>query len=137
MTKPIKIVPENATLIEARLEEANGRAKRHTFTSYEEIENVAEQAEKELTAFGVTKASRPGATYIATSGGYLPNAYGHKAIQTWIQIERCSSHWYLVYTSTAGLYPRQNPKRELQVTQEQADEACRRLLASVTVKKAA
>ena len=135
MTKPIKIVPENATAIEARLSEANGRARTHTFTTYLELHYLAEKAEKDLEKFGVTKANRSGATYVATSGGPLPKAYGYKAIQTWVILERRSSHWYLANAGTSDLYPRQCPARELQVTQAQADEACRRLLANVTVKK--
>lgn len=133
--KPIKVCQENAAEIEALLSNINGRARTHAFTRYSEIASVAEEAEKDLATFGVTKASRSGATYFATSGGYLANAYNNKAIQTAIKLERRSSAWYLIEGHTCDLYPKQNPKRHLAVTQEQADEACKRLLATVTVQK--
>jgi hypothetical protein len=57
------------------------------------------------------------------------------AVQTAIKLERRSSAWYLIEGHTCDLYPKQNPKRHLAVTQGQADEACKRLLATVTVQK--
>jgi tRNA G26 N,N-dimethylase Trm1 len=133
--KPIKIVQENAAQIEAALEAVNGRARTHTFRHFVSIESLAQRAENDLEAFGVTKANRKGATFYATSGGYLPNRYDNKAIQTAVTLERGSSHWYLVEIHREALYPRQNAKRHLTVTQEHADEACKRLLATVTVKR--
>lgn len=133
--KPIKICPENAAAIEKALNDANGRARAHTFTSYHAIEGLAEQAEKDLQAFGVTKARRCGARYNASSGGPLPKAYDNKAIQTGVCLDRRSNAWYLVAACTLDLWPRQNPTRELIVTQAQADEACKRLLATVTIRQ--
>lgn len=135
--KPIKIVPENQAAIRDALKAINGRAEQHTFTSYGEIEACAEEGERQLRSFGVTKANCAGARFIAESGSKLPNKYNHKAIGTRITLERRSSLWYLAEIHSYDLWPNHSPKRRLQVTQEQADEATRRLLTTVEVLRPA
>lgn len=43
--KPIKVCKENAKAIEGALKVVNGTATAHTYTSYDEIQSLAETAE--------------------------------------------------------------------------------------------
>ena len=48
--KAIPVKETNREAIEAALKEINGNSTRHTYTSYEEIEWLAEKAEEKLSA---------------------------------------------------------------------------------------
>jgi len=125
MRKPIKIerdargVAVNADLVAAWLAEANGRASRHTFTAWSDIEAEASTAESKLDKLGIPKAERAGAKLIAQSGSVLPNAYRYTARGTVITLLRRSSGWYLETVSGYDLCPKHVPGHMLHLTPEQ------------------
>jgi hypothetical protein len=125
--KPIKIVPENKAFIEAALKAVNSRAYQHTYSHYSDIERLALDAERELETTSLPKAQWVGAEYSKQSGGYLAKAYGNKAASTDVTIERRSSGWYLTKVFYADLWPKMSNKGRLALTQEQLDEAVKRL----------
>jgi hypothetical protein len=127
--KPIKITDRKSVV--------NGRATAHTYTRARDIVALSERAEKALEKFGLVKSERQGARYVDQSGERLPKAYGHKTRGTTVTLERRSGAWFLVNAGGYDLYPGNEPRAHMHVTQEQADAACRRLLSTVAVMKSA
>ena len=94
--KRIKITESNKLAIVAALAQCNGKSEAHTYTTYAEIETLANDAETKLLGL-VTKKMAPGAKFTSQSGKALPNAYKYPRQVTSVQIERGSGGcWYLV-----------------------------------------
>ena len=94
-TMQIKIQTGHAQRIEDALHVVNGRAERHTFTTYEEVATVARDAEIVLDKLGVLKKDRPGTTATMVSGSKLPNCYKYNPIRTVLSITRRTAGWYV------------------------------------------
>lgn len=135
MTKPIKIDKANAAAIEERLASVNGKASRHTFTTYGEVWRQAEDAEKVLESLSISKAARSGARYVAQSGSNLPNAYKYAAKASVVTLERRSSAWWLVGVVTYDLHPKHTPTRYVHLTAEQDETAVAALRKRYVVQK--
>lgn len=133
--KSIKIVPENMTAIETALVEVNGpqQTGHINFTSYASIGILADEAERKLEEFGLPKNLRAGASYSKKSGNGFAAAIHHNVIATTVRIERRTLGWYLTNVAQAALWPKEKPRGILVVTREQAAEATRRLLNTVTI----
>lgn len=127
--KPIKIIPENKLIIEQALATANGKAREHTYTSYEEIASLAQSEETSCQKFGLTLKDRVGVKITCQSGAVLPNAYKFKARTTTVRIERRGSGWWLIEVWGSGLQPKVKPVHTMQVSPEQVAAATKRLLA--------
>lgn len=93
--KHIKIDSDHATQLRISLAEANGTAEAHAFTRWQDLERLAEAAERQLEALGVAKGRRAGASVIAVSGGTVANAYKFSRKLTRVRIERKTAGWYL------------------------------------------
>lgn len=61
--KPIKVCKENAKAIEGALKVVNGTATAHTYTSYDEIQSLAETAENRANNLLGSKKAIIGAKY--------------------------------------------------------------------------
>ena len=96
--KPIYIVPRNrSALLQAVLDEAQGRAKVRTI-SVEDLFCVCQDAEKELTSHGVTKAHLRGVEIVADPCAQkFPSAYKYVPISTQFKAEYGPSGWRLVW----------------------------------------
>jgi hypothetical protein len=130
--KAIKIVEDNAAAIEDALKAANGRAETHAYTAFYEVERLVKAAEGELAALDLPKADRIGARWTETSGGPVPNACdkkGHGSNATRVVLERRSAGWYLLSAQQVQIGKAGGGAGRLALTQKQADEAARRLLA--------
>lgn len=112
--KSIKITDTAA--ITAALDEVNGKATAHTFTTAWEINACAEDAESKLYLLGIPKKDRAGAQYVVQSGSRLPNAYKHGAITTVVTLSRNNSGWKVEKISQATLYPNCTPRKLLLLT---------------------
>ncbi len=130
----IKVARDKATEIEAALREANGRATRHTFTAFGEIERIAERGEKALESIGIPKADRPGARYASVSGSCLPSAYNYKARATNVVLIRRSSAWWLEHVAPFELHPKTTPGDRLELTREQDAKAIAVLRRHYTIR---
>lgn len=118
--KAIKIVADNAVAIESALAAVNRNATRHTYTTAEEIIDLAERAESTLFYLLARKADMKGAVLAATSGVRpLPNSYKNSRTVTHVKMERRSTHWWLVEVESGTLFQSQCGGTHLTLTKEQ------------------
>jgi hypothetical protein len=82
----VRVVEEEGAKIEAVLKDANGKARRHTFTTAKEIAAIVCGAVESLDVAGVTLKQRAGTIIEATSGGKLPNSYKNSRLVTRVEI---------------------------------------------------
>lgn len=104
LAKPVRIENRNSEKIESLLSEVNERAKKHVFSFYEEISDLAKKAERELDRLYFSRKSRKGTQLLARSGGNF--SYGFTAtrakripsepvIRSEVLLTRGPSHWTL------------------------------------------
>ncbi|MBN8489948.1 MAG: hypothetical protein J0M00_00760 [Burkholderiales bacterium] len=135
--KQIKIVAESASTIEAALAAANGKATRHTFSTYNEIADLARYGETRLERMRLPQAERPGAKVDATSGDAMPKAYKYTRNGTRVQLLRRGAGWYLQAAEVCTLWPQDRGGARLTLTAEQDAEALRRFRATYTFEREA
>ena len=132
--KPIKIHKPNAEAIEAALKAANGTAVEHTFTTFEEVSALAEEAEKQVSALLPIKG-RPGARYVKASGDSVPNSYRGRRVATGVVLERHSLAWYLVSVERVMLFQTGGGPGQLCLTKEQDVEARERFASQYFIDR--
>jgi hypothetical protein len=93
--KSIKITTENLVPIQIALNAANGNSKAHTLCRSAEVLDVADDAERRLTALVGVKKYMAGGKATYRSGEALPNAYKYPRHTTRLSLERRPSGWYL------------------------------------------
>jgi hypothetical protein len=93
--KSIKISNENLVPIQIALNAANGKSTAHTLCRSADVIDVANDAERRLTALVGSKKHMVGGKATYRSGEALPNAYKYPRHTTRLSIERRSSGWYL------------------------------------------
>lgn len=128
--KPIKVAPIYASAIEEALKDVNGCANDHAYTTFDEIEFLADDAEERLARTGLTQAQRVGATWTETSGGPVSNSYARKGFSrpaTTVTIERRRSGWYVTSISKATINLSGGGDGVLTLSPAQDDECVRRL----------
>jgi hypothetical protein len=72
----------------------NGDAREHTYTALD-LNMVADRAEAQMAALGLTLAQRAGAVVHCVSGGNVPNAYKYSRVLTRAALTRTSGGWWL------------------------------------------
>lgn len=118
--KAIKITADNAVAIEAALSAVNGNATKHTYTTADEIIDLAERAESTLFYMLARKADMKGAVLTATSGGgSMPNSYKYSRTVTHVKMERRSADWWLVAVESGSLFQNQCGGTNMTLTKEQ------------------
>lgn len=117
--KAIKITADNAAAIEAALSAVNGKATAHTYTTAQEIIELAKRAESTLFNLLDRKADMKGAVMTATSGGSMPNSYKYSRTVTHVKMERRSADWWLVAVEAGSLFPNQHGGIDMTLTKEQ------------------
>lgn len=93
--KAIKILQKNAKDIEDALREVNGKAHKHAYTTYREIEKCMLTAQAELNLLLYPK-DHIGARWVKTSGNHVARASRNMQEATTITLERRSTGWFLV-----------------------------------------
>lgn len=111
------------------LESVNGRATAHTFTTANEVREVAKIAEDQLAASGVPLAERSGCTITATSGDAVANRYKNRRIATRVTLVRGSGAWYLTEIATTEIYPSGPAKPSIKLTDKAREAVMRAALA--------
>lgn len=120
--KPLKIDLKNEQAITAALADANGQSREHTFNTYKEIWDLAQQAERQLDELSLKKAARPGAALEAVSGEPVALSYNWARRATRVVIERRPSAWYLTELDAEAVW-QCGGKSRLLLTQDQDAEA--------------
>lgn len=121
----IKIAEENRSRIEDALKAVNGKATQHTFTTFEEVHGIAQEADRRLLAM-LPKAMHKGARLSAWSGEPVAKKYKYARVGTVATIERGVGAWFLVCLSTYTLFADSGGGRALTLTKQQDEEAVRR-----------
>ncbi|MDE2260849.1 MAG: hypothetical protein KGK17_11060 [Betaproteobacteria bacterium] len=93
--KPIKIDDSHKQKIETVLSEANGRSVAHAYTGFDEIHEIANRAEIQLSRL-LLKKGFPSAEWVETSGERVANSYFGSRNGTQVRLLRKSEGWYLV-----------------------------------------
>ena len=119
MIKATRITEQNRAAIFHILAGVNGKATAHTFTTYQQIEQIAAAAEKQLIGLVGSQKSAVGARYKATSGEKVANAYKYTRAGTAIILERRSTGWFLVDAVFVTLYANTGGDRRLTLTAAQ------------------
>ncbi|MBK1669825.1 hypothetical protein CKO28_17455 [Rhodovibrio sodomensis] len=102
----VKISEENREKVEKLLADVNGKAKKHTFRGYSQIEQLAERAEKSLIDYGVPQTRRAGAEVYALSGApdHFPRSYNGQPIMNGVRIRRGRDAWFIVHLDVGPRY---------------------------------
>lgn len=77
---------------------ANGDARAHTY-DVRALLAVADRAEKQLDALGLTQAQRAGAVVHCVSGGSVSSGYKYSRALTRATLTRTSGGWWLIAAS--------------------------------------
>ena len=123
--KVIKIEEKNTVQIHEALREVNGSARSHTFRIFWQIEDLVEEAEKQLTDLGLPKKFWKGAKATFWSGEKMPNSYKWERRATGVELERRSTGWLLNSGKADGIY-HQPPKPSYLLTSQQDEEIVKR-----------
>lgn len=136
--KAINISAANAAAIEQALREVNGKATAHTYTSYAEIEELAERAESQLLDLIDCKKHAAGAKFYAVSGGKVARSYKNVRIGTGVELMRNSAGWVLVDVHQCTLFAEGGRPGKLALTEKQTEMAVAKFKKSFnTIKTAA
>ena len=130
--KVIKIEEKNTVQIHEALREVNGAARSHTFRIFWQIEDLVEEAEKQLTDLGLPKKFWKGAKATFWSGEKMPNSYKWERRATVVEIERRSTGWFLNSVKADGIY-HQPPKPSYLLTSQQDEEIVKRIRSQYMV----
>lgn len=117
--KSTRVVAENRSTIFEALAGVNGRATSHAYCTYDDIENLAEAAEKALVGLGMSRRDRAGAVYVSTSGSPVANAYKYRRTATRVTLLRRPGGWYLEHIEGALIYAQGGGRATLTLTPEQ------------------
>ena len=116
--KEIKITQSNTHKIETALREINLKSTAHTYTQFDQIEELIVDAEKRLTNLIGAKKHFPKAIFDATSGAAVANAYKYSRDATCVTLTRKSSDWYLTAVVSTKIY-KDGGKKTLRLTAAQ------------------
>jgi hypothetical protein len=115
----IKICEKNKEEIEKALETINKKKQSHTYTTYEEIAQIAERAEKDVFKLLGKKNIMNGAIVESTSGGAVPKCYKYSRDATCIEITRGTSAWFLTRINSVRIF-QNGGREEIRLTKAQA-----------------
>ena len=102
--KEIKITLANARKIEAALREINLKSTAHTYTSFDQIEALVEDAETRLVKLLGAKKHFLGARFDAISGSAVPHSYTYSRDATSVTLTRKAGGWYLATVASTVIY---------------------------------
>lgn len=123
VNKSIRITPANFKAIVAVLKEANGKAEAHAYTTYSEIEQLAEMAEMRATSLLGAKSRTPGAVAVSVSGESVAKSYRGTRNGTLVRLERRASGWFLTEARSVEIYTEGGKDMRMLLTKEQDAQA--------------
>lgn len=130
----IKITTENKLAIESALKVANGNAENFVFSTLDEIQSLAEEAEIFLENIRLPSSERHGAAVLARSGEQVAQSYGFSRNVTSVELQRGSTDWFLVKAERikAGPYAK---RPSILLTAEQDSVAVNRLRSLYSIHR--
>lgn len=129
--KPIKITAQNAAKIEDALKEVNGKATSFALTSFYDVFDISGMADDKLGH--LPKKEKKGTEVFYTPCGPYASAYKYGAKSTSIKMERRATGWFLTDVKEVTVYPGQNAKLTIKVTDEQKEKITKNYLQSIGV----
>jgi hypothetical protein len=110
--------------LQKHLDAVNGKAKRYTIHTPDDVRRIAEDAEERLDKLGLPKVHRPGAMAEYTSGKYLSRKYRYPGIATRLVLIRGSKDWLLTQVERAEARPGDNARPlRLKISRDQDSRA--------------
>jgi len=109
----------NVAAVNAALADVNGKASAFAITSWAQVMEVAQEAERRLEAAGLPKAARKGAVVAYRPAGPSAKAYKYASRSTDIWLLRGASDWFLTHVYGAVVYPLDKEKVTTNITREQ------------------
>ena len=131
--KPIRITLENKDSIVAALASVNGKAERHAYTLFSEIESLSQAAETKLIRIVGALKYAPGATWIETSGATVANKYTYARDATRVTLTRRAAGWFLTDVAGVKIYAQGGGVGRLTLTPAQDERAVSVLRGRYTV----
>jgi len=131
--KEIKITQSNSRKIEAALREINLRSTAHTYTNFNDIENLTIDAETRLINLLGAKKNFAGAIFDAASGAAVANAYKYSRDSTCVTLTRKGSGWYLTAVASTIVY-KEGGKKILRLTESQDAIACKKMRENYSIQ---
>lgn len=101
--KPIPVKETHRKAIEDALKKVNGNSTAHTYTTFEEIESLAQNADRALSTL-MYKKDMLGVCCRSTSGKRVPNSYQNSRIATEVILKKTSTGWSLIEVQREYLY---------------------------------
>ena len=117
--KAVKISAENTSKIEAILADVNGKSAAHTYTTANEIINLATLAEEKVVNLLGSQKAAVGTVAFSKSGYAVANAYGNTRTGTVVTLTRRSTGWFLSNAATCILFKDGGYEIKLRLTAEQ------------------
>lgn len=134
--KSIKITTENLVPIQIALNTANGKSTAHTLCCSAKVLDIANDAEKLLSALVGSKKHMSGGKATYRSGEALPNAYKYPRHTTRLSIERRPSGWYLTDVVTLSEW-RSAGGLSLSLTREQDEIVIKKIRSNYGIQGSA
>tara|TARA_R110000751_G_scaffold305537_1_gene422114 strand:+ start:171 stop:566 length:396 start_codon:yes stop_codon:yes gene_type:complete len=100
----IRITSKNSRKIQAALAQVNGRARGHTFTTFEEIAELATQAEMRRTRLRLSRDHAKGIRLLCTSGDEVARSYKWARRATCVELTLCTTGWCLTDIASDDVY---------------------------------
>ena len=129
----MKINIYNTDKVRDALAEVNGRAKAHTITSWVEVQDVAEAAERRLS--GLSKAQQVGARvhYVPAGPGKAYARKGRYVVTTQVELERFPSGWFLVGVNRSYIWAEHKEVLNIMVDESQRQALVEAALVGIIV----
>jgi len=124
--KEIKITQANSQKIEEALREINLKSTAHTYTRFDQVENLTVDAESRLTKLLGAKKHFTGAIFDAISGAAVPSSYKYLRDATCVNLVRKAGGWYLIDAVSTVIH-KAGGKKILSLTSDQDAIVCKKV----------
>lgn len=121
--------------IEAALVAVNGTATAHTLTTWRDVDDVTDRAERRLDRSDVPQSARVGVIVRYTPAGPAAKAYKYGAVATSIEAMRTASGWWLTGVTRTTIRPRDPERFDIEVSPEARDAIIRHAMKGITVSE--
>jgi hypothetical protein len=124
----IKVNDRNVAAMQAALDKVNGNAAAFTINNAAAFPHMVQNLEHRLLSLGVLKKHLPGTRLEMYSNGPLLAAYTNRAIGTAVVMERGYSDWYLISVERIPVFPKQNAKEVVRISEDAREDMTRGFL---------
>jgi len=129
----MKINIKHTEKVEEALAEVNGRAESFAVTTASSVQDVADRAEKMLSALPASR--RAGARVLFRPAGPSAARYKFAATTTVVGMTRTSTGWFMTTAYRGVVFPKQAETLDIQITEAQRDEIAERAVSGFSVHR--